>query len=178
MPTKRKKAQKGKPTETHTPYIKTVSDNRRARFDYEVLESVEAGVVLSGTEIKSVRAGKANIRDAYAQVRNGEIWLQNMHISPWVSAGPWNHEPVHPRRLLLHRKEIVRLGRTAGQKGLTMVVLRVYIKGHLAKVELALAKGRRRYDKRIALMEPAMYDGKKRLEKVRNEIQSNIRLTE
>ncbi len=153
MPTKRKKASQTKPPETHTPYFKTVSDNRRARFDYDLLEHVEAGVVLSGTEIKSVRAGKANIRDAYAQVRNGEIWLQNMHVAPWISAGPWNHEPVHPRRLLLHRKEIDRLGRTAAQKGLTIVVLRVYIKGHFAKVELALAKGRRRYDKRKAIQQ-------------------------
>jgi SsrA-binding protein len=153
MPTKRKTKPSVKPEKTSSPYFKTVSDNRRARFDYEVLETAEAGVVLSGTEIKSVRAGKANIRDAYAQVRNGEIWLQNMNISPWVSAGPWNHEPVHPRRLLLHRKEILRLGRTAGQKGLTIVVLRMYIKGHLAKVELALAKGRRRYDKRKVIQQ-------------------------
>lgn len=153
MPTKRKKAPTPKPKETSTPYFRTVSDNRRARFDYDILETVEAGVVLGGTEIKSIRAGKANIRDAYAQVRNGEIWLQNMHIAPWVSAGPWNHEPVHPRRLLLHRKEIARLARTAGQKGLTMIVLRIYIKGHLAKVELALAKGRRRYDKRKAIQQ-------------------------
>jgi SsrA-binding protein len=153
MTPKRKKTSATKPKEPPTPYFKTVSDNRRARFNYDILETAEAGVVLSGTEIKSIRAGKANIRDAYAQVRNGEIWLQNMHISPWVSAGPWNHEPVHPRRLLLHRKEITRLARTAGQKGLTMVVLRIYIKGHLAKVELALAKGRRRYDKRKAIQQ-------------------------
>lgn len=142
-----------KPNEKPAPYFKTVADNRRARFDYEVLEHVEAGVVLSGTEIKSVRAGKANIRDAYAQVRAGEMWLQNLHIAPWISAGPWNHEPVHPRRLLLHKKEIVRLQRQAGQQGLTLVPLRVYLKGHIAKVDLALARGRRRFDKRKVIQE-------------------------
>lgn len=153
MPTKRKKRSSPRPQEARTPYFKTVSDNRRARFDYELFEHVEAGLVLSGTEIKSVRAGKANIRDAYAQVRDGEIWLQNMHIAPWTSGGPWNHEPVRPRRLLMHRAEIHRLGRTVAQKGLTIVPLRLYIKGHLAKVELALAKGRRRYDKRKAIQQ-------------------------
>ena len=157
MPTKRKKQMvattKDKPLEKPGPFIKTVADNRRARFDYEVLEQIEAGVVLTGTEIKSVRAGKANIRDAYAQVRGGEMWLQNLHISPWVSAGPWNHEPVHPRRLLLHKKQIVRLQRQSGQQGLTIVPLRMYLKGHVAKVELALAKGRRHYDKRKVIQD-------------------------
>ena len=153
MPSKRKNAKKSKPDSATTPYIRTVSDNRRARFDYDLLESVEAGLALSGTEIKSVRAGRANIRDAYAQVRDGEMWLQNMHIAPWNSGGPWNHEPIHPRRMLLHRSEIERMGRVAGQKGLTIVPLRVYIKGHFAKVEIALAKGRRQYDKRKAIQQ-------------------------
>ena len=147
-----KKKQPAKPAE-HTPYFRTVSDNRRARFDYDIMERIEAGLVLAGTEIKSVRAGKANIRDAFAQVRDGEMWLQNMHIAPWTTGGLWNHEPVHPRRLLLHRDEILKLGRLAGQKGLTIVPLRVYIKGHHAKVEMALAKGRRRYDKRKAIQQ-------------------------
>ena len=153
MPSKRKTAKKAKPDSAPTPYIRTVSDNRRARFDYDLLETVEAGLVLAGTEIKSVRAGRANIRDAYAQVRDGQMWLQNMHIAQWNSGGPWNHEPIHPRRMLLHRAEIDRIGRTVGQKGLTIVPLRVYIKGHLAKVEVVLAKGRRRYDKRKAIQQ-------------------------
>ena len=135
------------------PYFRTVADNRRARFDYEVLESVEAGLALTGTEIKSLRAGKANIRDAYAQIRDGEMWLQNMHVAPWSGGGPWNHEPLRARRLLLHRGQIDRLSRQVLQKGLTIVALRVYIKGHHAKVEVALAKGRRRYDKRQAIMQ-------------------------
>ena len=151
MPTKHKNAKRDKPKGAVTPFIRTVSDNRRARYDYDLQERVEAGLALTGTEIKSVRAGKANIRDAYAQVRDGEMWLQNMHIARWTSGGPWNHEPIRPRRMLLHRSEIERLGRVVGQKGLTLVPLRVYIKGHFAKVEIALAKGRRRYDKRKAI---------------------------
>ncbi|MEX2598206.1 MAG: SsrA-binding protein SmpB [Dehalococcoidia bacterium] len=153
-PTKQKKSKKPEAKQQDgKPQIRTVADNRRAFYDYDLLERAEAGVALSGTEIKSVRAAKANIRDAYAQVRNGEVWLQNMHISPWTSGGPWNHEPVHPRRLLLHKKEIDRLGRIANQQGLTIIPLRIYIKGHHAKVELALAKGRRRHDKRQAIMQ-------------------------
>ena len=116
------------------------------------LRRVEAGLALTGTEIKSVRAGQANIRDAYAQIRGGEMWLQNMHVAPWSGGGPWNHEPMRPRRLLLHRREIDRLSRQVLQKGLTLVPLRLYIKGHHAKVEVALAKGRRHYDKRQAIM--------------------------
>lgn len=153
MPTKRKKKTTEKPKTEHTPYFKTVADNRRARFNFEVIEQFETGIVLSGTEIKSLRAGKAMIRDAYAQIRKGQIWLQNLHISPWDSGGVWNHEAVHPRRLLMHRKEINRLARVAGQQGLTLVPLRLYIKGHYAKVELALAKGRKHYDKRKVIQQ-------------------------
>jgi SsrA-binding protein len=153
MPTTHKKKPAAKPKAEPTPYFKTVADNRRARFNFEILEQFEAGLVLSGTEIKSIRVGKAMIRDAYAQVRGGQVWLQNLHISPWDGGGPWNHEPVHPRRLLMHRKEIDRLARVAGQQGLTLVPLRLYIKGHYAKVELALAKGRRQYDKRKVIQQ-------------------------
>ena len=153
MPTTRKKKTQIKPKPVQSPYFKTVADNRRARFNFEILEQFEAGIVLTGTEIKSVRMGKAMIRDAFAQIRIGQIWLQNLHISPWDGGGPWNHEPVHPRRLLMHRKEIARLGRLAGQQGLTLVPLRLYIKGHYAKVELALAKGRRQYDKRKVIQQ-------------------------
>ena len=135
------------------PRYRTVADNRRARFDFEILESIEAGIVLTGTEIKSVRAGRVTIRDAYGQLRDGELWLQNLHVAPWTAAGPWNHEPLRARKLLLHRDQITRFTGQAAQKGLTMVVLRVYIKDHHAKVELALARGRRRYDKRKAIMQ-------------------------
>ena len=149
---KKKPAKAAAATGERQPYFRTVADNRRARFDYDLMERVEAGLALTGTEIKSVRAGQANIRDAYAQIRGGEMWLQNMHVAPWSGGGPWNHEPLRPRRLLLHRREIDRLSRQVLQKGLTLVALRLYIKGHHAKVEVALAKGRRRYDKRQAIM--------------------------
>ena len=108
--------------------------------------------MLTGTEIKSVRDARVAIRDAYAQARNGEMWLHNMHVAAWTSAGPWGHEPTRSRKLLMHAREIDRFSRAAGQRGLTMIPLRVYIKGHHAKVELALAKGRRHYDKRQAIM--------------------------
>jgi SsrA-binding protein len=153
MATKRKKKPDSKAEASKGPFIKTVADNRRARFDYDVIERIEAGLVLGGTEIKSVRAGKTTIRDGYAQVRNGEMWLQNVHIAPWTSGGPWNHEPVHPRRVLMHKDQIERWGRLAGSQGLTIVPMRLYIKGHYAKVELALVKGRKRYDKRKAIQQ-------------------------
>jgi SsrA-binding protein len=154
MPTKRKKHKAPVKDEADKgPFIRTVSDNRRARFDFDILERVEAGLTLTGTEIKSVRAGMVNIRDAYAQVKDGQIWLHNMHISQWMSAGPWNHEPGRSRRLLMHRSQIEKMGREANAKGLTIVPLRMYIKGHLAKLEIALAKGRRRYDKRKAIQQ-------------------------
>ena len=151
MPPKRKK-KKQPEQQAGQPRIRTVADNRRARFDYDLLDRIEAGIVLTGTEIKSVRDARVNIRDAYAQVRNGEMWLHNMHVAAWISAGPWGHEPTRSRKLLMHAGEIGRFSRTAGQRGLTIVPLRIYIKGHHAKVELALAKGRRHYDKRQAIM--------------------------
>jgi SsrA-binding protein len=134
-------------------HFRVVTDNRKAFHDYELFERVEAGIELSGTEIKSVRAARVNIRDAYAQIRDGEMWLFGLHISPWVSGGPWNHEPTRTRKLLLHRQQIAKLSLQAAQQGLTIVPLRVYIKGHHAKVELALAKGRKQYDKRRAIMQ-------------------------
>ena len=152
MPSKRKK-KKAEPQKTGQPIIRTVADNRRARFDYDILDRIEAGIVLTGTEIKSIRAGRANIRDAYAQMRNGEMWLHNMHVAAWMSAGPWGHEPTRERKLLLRKDEIRKFGRAAAEKGLTLILLRVYIKDHHAKAEVALAKGRRQYDKRQAIMQ-------------------------
>ena len=152
MPPKRKKKRQPNQPTPGKPHIRTVADNRRARFDYDILDRIEAGIVLTGTEIKSVRDARVTIRDAYAQARNGEMWLHSLRISPWVSAGPWGHEPSRSRKLLLHAGEIDRFSRVAAQRGLTIIPLRVYIKGHHAKVELALAKGRRRYDKRQAIM--------------------------
>jgi SsrA-binding protein len=132
--------------------FKKISDNRKAFFDYAIEERIEAGIVLTGTEIKSVRAGQVNLRDAYARLQGGEMWLYNMHIAQWSGGGPWNHDPLRPRKLLLHKEELARLGLKAGQQGLTIVPLRVYIKDHHAKVEVALAKGKRKYDKRQTII--------------------------
>ena len=149
----KKKNNPDKTSQTTKVSLRTVADNRKARYDFEIIDTIEAGIVLTGTEIKSVRASRINIRDAFAQIRGGEIWLQNLHISSWSSGGRWNHEPLRSRKLLMHSSEITRFASQAAQKGLTMVALKIYIKGHRAKVELALAKGRRRYDKRKVIMQ-------------------------
>ena len=131
---------------------RTAASNRRAFFDYEILEKYEAGIVLTGTEIKSVRAGKVDLSDAYARVRDGEMWLHNTYIAPYDPASQFNHEPRRLRKLLMHRDEIRKLEGTLAERGLTLVGLRVYIKGHVAKVELGLARGKRQYDKRQAII--------------------------
>jgi SsrA-binding protein len=132
---------------------RAIATNRRARFEYEVLERVEAGLVLVGPEVKSLRAGKASLGDAYAIVRRGEAWLQNCHISPYDPAARENPEPRRERKLLLHRKEIQRLAGKLQERGLTMVPLKLYFKDGRAKVELALVRGKRRYDKRESIRE-------------------------
>ena len=133
-----------------------MASNRQAFFNYEILDRCEAGLVLTGTEIKSIRAGRVDLRDSYARVQNGEMWLVNAYIAPYQSASYYNHDPRRPRKLLLHREEIARFSATAAEKGLTIVALRIYIKNHVAKVELALARGKRQYDKRRAIMERDM----------------------
>ena len=132
---------------------RTIATNRRARRDYDILDTIEAGMVLTGTEIKSLRANRANIGDAYARPEGGELWLHNLHISPYDAGNSANHEPMRTRKLLLHKEQIRRLGRDVSEKGLTLVPLRIYLKRHLAKVELALARGRRRHDKRRAIID-------------------------
>ncbi len=127
-----------------------VATNRQAGFRYNLLEKVEAGIVLQGSEVKSVRSGGVQMKDAYAEVRDGEVWLQNMHIAPYGPARE-GHEPERPRKLLLHRREIERLiGKTA-EKGLTLVPTRLYFNGSRAKVELAVAKGKEMHDKRRSI---------------------------
>ena len=129
--------------------IKIISDNRKARFLYEILESYEAGLVLTGTEVKSIRAGKVNLRDGYAIIRQGEAWLLNVHISPYQAGGTYfNHEPRRTRKLLLHKKEINRLLGKVEQQGLTLVPLKMYFKGGKVKVSIGLAKGKKIHDKR------------------------------
>ena len=132
---------------------KTVATNRRARFDYEILETVEAGLVLTGTEIKAIREGRANITEAFARPESGELWLFNAYISQYSSATGQSHDATRPRKLLLHKDEVVSLSRQVAEKGLAIVPLRLYIRRHLAKVELGLGRGRRRYDKRRVIIE-------------------------
>jgi SsrA-binding protein len=125
-----------------------ISENRKARHDFFIEETYEAGVALQGTEVKSCRAGRVNLRDGYASVENGEVFLFNVHISPYEQASRFNHEPVRKRKLLLHRSEIRRLYGNVKEAGYTIVPLRLYFKAGRVKVELGLAKGKKEYDKR------------------------------
>lgn len=128
---------------------KVVTDNRKARFLYEIQEVYEAGIELTGTEVKSIRAGRVNIRDGYARVKNGEAFLLNVHISPLTGVGKYfNHEPLRERKLLLHSKEIDKLIGLTEQKGLTLVPLKMYLKRGWVKVSIGLAKGKKLHDKR------------------------------
>ncbi len=132
--------------------IKIISDNRQARHFYEILETYEAGVQLKGTEVKSIRAGKVNLRDGYALIRNGEAWLLNVHISGYQASGEYfNHDPRRTRKLLLHRREINKLIGQVEQKGLTLVPLKMYLKGSWVKLSLGLGKGKKLHDKRETL---------------------------
>lgn len=129
--------------------FKIVSDNRQARFLYEILETYEAGLELKGTEVKSIREGKANLRDGYALIRNGEAWLLNVHISPYKSSSEYfNHDPRRTRKLLLHKQEIRKLIGKVEQKGLTLVPLKMYLKDGWVKITLGLGKGKKVHDKR------------------------------
>jgi SsrA-binding protein len=128
--------------------IRPVCKNRRARFQYEVLETVEAGLVLMGSEVKSMRQGRANLSDSYAFIRGGEAWLRGAHIDVYPPANQFNHEPTRERKLLLNRREIARLGSKLRERGLTLVPLQMYFRDGHAKVELALARGKRVHDKR------------------------------
>lgn len=133
--------------------LRTFALNRKARYEYEILETVEAGIVLFGSEIKSVRDGKVSIAEAYAKPENGEIWLVNAHIAHYSSADLNNHDPTRPRKLLLHKYQIKNLAKQVSEKGLTIVPLRLYLKRHRARIELALARGRQRYEKRRTILE-------------------------
>jgi SsrA-binding protein len=137
--------------------------NRRARFDYEIGQTFEAGIVLAGTEVKSLRGGKAQLKDGYAQVQDGEVWLHNVHIPPYGPATRENHEPERPRKLLMHKREIERLIGKTREKGLTIVPTRLYFRGPRAKVELALARGKDVGDKRQTIKEREM---KREMERV------------
>ena len=128
--------------------IKIICENRKARYDYVIEDVIEAGLALKGSEVKSLRAGRANLKDSYADIRDHEIYLVGTHISPYDPASHLNHDPERERKLLLHKKEIGRLVGKVNERGLTLIPLKMYFKRGKAKVELALAKGKRSYDKR------------------------------
>jgi SsrA-binding protein len=132
---------------------KVVATNRRARHNYEIIDTFEAGMVLKGSEVKSLRAGQVQLKDAYASLHRGELWLENAHISPYSYATGGGHDPERARKLLLHRREIDRLTGKINEQGLTLVPLQIYFVNGLAKIEIALAKGRHTYDKRKKLVE-------------------------
>ncbi len=142
-----------KPDTNRASGIKTVATNRKARHDYFIEETYEAGLVLTGTEIKSIRAGRVSLRDSFAMVKDGELWLMNAHVAPYDQGTYANHEPRRPRKLLMHRREINRIAGKLQEKGFTLVPLRLYMKNNRAKVELGLARGKKQYDKRAALRE-------------------------
>ena len=139
--------------EQTTNEIISIARNRRARHDYHIMETWEAGLVLTGTEVKALREGKANIGDAYGIVKDGEVWLLNLHISPYERGGYANHQPDRTRKLLLHRKEIRRLIGAVERQGLTLIPLEIYFKRGVAKVALALGKGKKAHDKRETIKE-------------------------
>ena len=143
-----------------------VATNRQASHKYNLLERWEAGIQLTGTEVKSLRTGQAQIKDAYAAVNDGEVWLHNIHIPPYEPASRENHEPERPRKLLLKRKEIEKLVGATAEKGLTLVPTRLYFKGPYAKVEIALARGKDLYDKRRSIKER---DQKREMERAMSE---------
>jgi SsrA-binding protein len=128
-----------------------IATNRQARFRYELLERFETGIALQGSEVKSLRDGKANLKDAYGLVRDGEVWLHNMHIAPYGPAAGEGHDPERPRKLLMHKREIERLIGKTQERGLTLVPTRIYFSGPRAKVELALARGKEQRDKRDSI---------------------------
>jgi len=130
---------------------KIVCKNKRAFHEYEILETLEAGMVLTGTEVKSLREGRVNLKDSYAKVEEGEVFLVDAHISPYSHGNIMNHDPLRPRKLLLHKREIKRLTGKVRERGLTLIPLQIYFKDGKAKVELALAKGKRIHDKRAAI---------------------------
>ena len=150
-------------TQTSNIPVKIISVNRQAYHDYFVERTIEAGISLVGTEIKSIRDGKVNLRGSYAIARNGELWLENAHIAIYEHGNRYNHEPLRNRKLLLHRREIEQLQAKVATKGLTLIPLKLYLKGGKAKIELGLCRGKKLYDKREAITER---DVKREMERV------------
>lgn len=146
--------------------VNVIATNRKAYHDYEVIETLEAGLVLTGTEIKSIRAGKVNLTDGFVLIRDGEAWLLNVHIAPYSHGARDNHEPKRERKLLLHRFEINRLATKVAERGWTIVPLRLYLRNNRAKVEIGLVRGKRLYDKRATI---ARRDAERELERALKE---------
>ncbi|HWQ71047.1 MAG TPA: SsrA-binding protein SmpB [Desulfitobacteriaceae bacterium] len=142
--------------------IKVIAENRKAFHDYFIEERIEAGIILTGTEIKSVRNSRVNLKDSYARVENGEVWLYQMHISPYEQGNRFNHDPLRKRKLLLHHSEIVKLIGKIQLQGLTLIPLKIYLKHGLAKIELAVCRGKKNYDKRQDMAEK---DAKREIER-------------
>lgn len=136
--------------------VKIAAENRKARHDYFIHETYETGLVLVGTEVKSLREGKANLRDSYAYIKNGEIFVDNLHISPYKEGNIFNHDPLRPRKLLMHKQEIIKLFSKTREKGYTLIPLKIYFTRGKAKLELALASGKHNYDKRQDLKNKAV----------------------
>lgn len=141
---------------------KIITVNRKAYHDYHIEDTLEAGLVLTGTEIKSIRGGRVNLKDAYARAENGEMWLVNAHISQYPGGNRYNHEPTRPRKLLLHQREIADFSGEIERKGYTVVPLKLYLKKGIAKVELGLARGKKQYDKREVI---AQRDDQRQMER-------------
>ncbi|AFM02289.1 MULTISPECIES: SsrA-binding protein SmpB [Desulfitobacterium] len=142
--------------------IKVISDNRKAYHDYFVEEKLEAGIILTGTEIKSIRNGRVNLKDSYARIENGEVWLYQLHISPYEQGNRFNHDPLRKRKLLLNRSEIIKLIGKVQQQGLTLIPTKIYLKHGLAKIELGVCRGKKNYDKRQDIAER---DAKREIER-------------
>lgn len=132
-------------------YFKVVAENRKARFDYSILETYKAGLALEGSEVKSIRLGKVNLKESFGRVEKGEIWIYGMHISPYEAADKSKIDPIRPRKTLLNKKELVKLIGKVAEKGLTLVPLKIFFEGNWAKLELGLARAKKKYEKREAL---------------------------
>ena len=146
--------------------IKIIAQNKKARHEYFILETYECGIELAGTEVKSIRQGKVNLADSYAGINRGEVWIKGMNISPFEQGNIFNRDPLRERRLLVHKREILKLSQRIKEDGLSLVPLKVYLKGSLVKVELALVKGKKLYDKRESI---AQRDAKRNMDRaVRN----------
>ena len=147
-------------------HIKIIAQNRKARYDYFIEDELEAGLVLKGTEVKSLRLGKANLKDAYARIKDGEVYVYQMHIGPYPFAYYDNHDPLRPRKLLLHKREIKKLYSKANEKGFTLIPLKIYFKDGKVKITVALVRGKRKYDKREAIRRR---DEKREMDRARKE---------